>query len=119
MVRSSQSSVRKTGRSTPAPNSAAVSASRVDTSSPVGAIGALIRESRHGRFTLEELAERSRLSIGLLSEIERGHGNPSLVTLLKIAYALDLPLGHFFQDIAVHERQMVVYKHSQRTLVLP
>lgn len=51
-----------------------------------------IRRARAGRYTLAELAQRAGLSVGLLSLIERGRGNPSLTTLARIAEALDLGL---------------------------
>lgn len=57
------------------------------------AVGAAIRRSRSGRFSLAELARRSRTSVGLLSLIERGQGNPSFETLVRIAGALDVPLA--------------------------
>jgi transcriptional regulator with XRE-family HTH domain len=55
-------------------------------------IGAVIRRSRAGRFTLAQLAQRAGVSSGLLSLIERGQGNPSLETLRRIAGALDVEL---------------------------
>ena len=57
---------------------------------PSAAIGAVIRRQRAGRYTLAELAQRSGVSSGLLSLIERGRGNPSIETLQRIAAALDL-----------------------------
>jgi transcriptional regulator with XRE-family HTH domain len=57
---------------------------------PSAAIGAVIRGHRAGRYTIAELAQRSGVSSGLLSLIERGRGNPSLETLNRIAAALDL-----------------------------
>lgn len=59
-------------------------------SRPSAGIGAVIRRQRAGRYTLAELAQRSGVSSGLLSLIERGRGNPSIETLQRIAAALDL-----------------------------
>jgi transcriptional regulator with XRE-family HTH domain len=59
-------------------------------SRPSAGIGAVIRRNRASRFTLAELAQRSGVSSGLLSLIERGRGNPSIETLRRIATALDL-----------------------------
>jgi transcriptional regulator with XRE-family HTH domain len=53
-------------------------------------IGAVIRRSRAGRYTLAQLAQQAGVSSGLLSLIERGQGNPSLETLRRIASALDV-----------------------------
>lgn len=59
--------------------------------------GSAMRQSRHSRkLTLEELAERTGLSVGLLSQLERGIGNPSFMTLVRIADALETPLSHLF-----------------------
>jgi len=60
-------------------------------------LGELIRMRRLGRFSLEALARRSGVSSGLLSEIERGKGNPSYFTLLKLAEALDMEPSEFFR----------------------
>lgn len=47
----------------------------------------------------EKLAERADLSIEIVSKIERSKSNPALMTLLKIAQALCVPvhelLRHF------------------------
>lgn len=59
-------------------------------SRPSAAIGAVIRRHRTGRYTIAELAQRSGVSSGLLSLVERGRGNPSIETLQRIAAALDL-----------------------------
>lgn len=47
-------------------------------------------------LTLEDVAARSGVSIGSLSQIERGNGNPAFFTLAKIAHALDVPVARFF-----------------------
>lgn len=63
----------------------------------IARFGSAMRQLRHSRkLTLEELAERTGLSVGLLSQLERGIGNPSFMTLVKIADALGTPLSHFF-----------------------
>jgi transcriptional regulator with XRE-family HTH domain len=54
------------------------------------ALGAVIRTARAGRYTLAALASRAGISTGLLSLIERGSGNPSFTTLIRIATALDM-----------------------------
>jgi len=59
---------------------------------PSVALGAAVRRIRQGRFTLAQLAERSGVSVGLLSLVERGRGNPSINTLAGIAEALEVSL---------------------------
>jgi transcriptional regulator with XRE-family HTH domain len=68
-----------------------------DPPQTVQAVGALIRLLRtEARRSLGHVAEAAGLSPGLLSQIERGMGNPSLTTLVKLAHALDVPVGRFF-----------------------
>src|ERR1700760_2093438 len=56
-------------------------------------LGRLIRLARGERYSLDALAARSGVSAGLLSQIERGIGNPSFQTLLPVAPALDIPVA--------------------------
>lgn len=49
-------------------------------------------------LTLEELASKAGISAGLLSQLERGIGNPSFNTMAKLAYALGVPVGTFFEE---------------------
>src|ERR1700748_2596001 len=56
-------------------------------------LGRILRAARGDRYSLETLAERSGVSTGLLSQIERGIGNPSFQTLLRVAHALDIPVA--------------------------
>lgn len=67
------------------------------TSPTMQAVGALVRRLRDdARLSLASLAATAGLSPGLLSQIERGMGNPSFTTLIKLAHALDVPVGRFF-----------------------
>jgi len=60
------------------------------------AVGRAIRAMRHGRMSLQELADKSNVSVGSLSQIENGRGNPSLAMLERIAGALRLmPVSSF------------------------
>ena len=54
-----------------------------------------VRQSEH--LTLETVSQRSGISIGALSQVERGKGNPAFFTLLKIAHALEVPLTSLLQ----------------------
>lgn len=47
-------------------------------------------------FTISALAASAGVSQGLVSQIERGAGNPSYTTLIKLADALQVPVGAFF-----------------------
>ncbi len=60
----------------------------------VQAVGNEIRRLRklRGR-TLEQLASQAGVSAGLLSQVERGQGNPSFNTLVQVAHALGIPVA--------------------------
>jgi len=52
-------------------------------------LGSIIRTLRLERgFTLKELAERARLSVSFLNDIEKGRSKPSLETLINISRVL-------------------------------
>lgn len=62
-------------------------------------IGAKIKRLRvKNRLTLEELANRSELTKGFLSQVERDLTSPSIATLEDILEALGTTLGEFFSD---------------------
>lgn len=53
-------------------------------------VGTRIRELRTARsLTVQQLADRSRISRRLMTQIEHGQANPSLVTVTRIARQLD------------------------------
>lgn len=74
-------------------------------------VGNRIRELRATRgLTVTELARRAEVSTGLISQVERELADPSLVTIRKIAKALDVPLFSLFEesetdDVAVIRRE--------------
>lgn len=57
-------------------------------------------------FTLQELADLSGVTKGMISQIENGRSIPSLPVLLNIVNALDINLSDFFKDI--HQREDLV-----------
>jgi len=64
-------------------------------------LGSIVREHRQrSSMTLTDLAERSELSIGLLSRLENGIGNPSLSTLTRLADALGVHVAALFDPPA-------------------
>lgn len=56
------------------------------------------------------------VSVGLLSQLERGVGNPSYLTLAKLALALDVPVGAFFGSDRSEDR-FVVRRRERKRLV--
>ena len=68
-------------------------------------------------WTLEQLASASGVSAGLLSQVERGQGNPSFNTLVQVAHALGIPVARL-----VAGEQMtspVLRREDRRRLNLP
>jgi transcriptional regulator with XRE-family HTH domain len=64
-------------------------------------VGARIRRLRHERkMSLHGLADRTSLSIGFISQIERGISSPSLAALTSLADALDVSLSRLFEPPA-------------------
>jgi len=62
-------------------------------------IGNKVRELRQkNRFTPQDLAIKTGLSKPFLSQIENDHVVPPIATLLKLARALTVGMGFFFQD---------------------
>ncbi len=61
-------------------------------------IGHVIRQLRTAKkLSLAELAAKAKVSVGMLSQIERERANPSLRTLTRIRLALEVPLSALFQ----------------------
>jgi len=86
---------------------------------PIEMIGNKIRTIRKERgFTLETMANKTGLSKGLLSQVERGISQPSLDSLWRITRALDSSIVHFFED--VHQKHVhVIRKDKRRQMVFP
>lgn len=60
-------------------------------------IGSKVKELRtNAKMTLRELSEKTSLSTGFLSQLERGLTSIATDSLMKIADALDVELSYFF-----------------------
>jgi transcriptional regulator with XRE-family HTH domain len=67
--------------------------------------GRSIRQFRKQRgMSQEDLAEASKLSRNYISDIERGVRNPSLLALVGLSRALQMPLGDLLADIEPRRR---------------
>jgi transcriptional regulator with XRE-family HTH domain len=65
------------------------------------AIGERLRRTRTSqRRTLREVSRVARVSLGYLSEVERGRYEPSSDLLGSICVALDLPLDELLRRVA-------------------
>ena len=62
-------------------------------------IGRIIRELRKERnLTLKQMSRRTKLSVSLLSQIERAESSASVSSLFKVSSALDVPITQLFGD---------------------
>jgi XRE family transcriptional regulator, regulator of sulfur utilization len=62
-------------------------------------LGPAVRQLREGqRLSLRALAERSGFSASFLSQVENGQASPSISSMERIAAALGVSLGEFFQS---------------------
>lgn len=64
-------------------------------------VGDVLREKRQGQGrTLREVSASASVSLGYLSEVERGEKEASSELLASICKALDLPLSQMLSDVA-------------------
>lgn len=80
-------------------------------------VGETLRAVRlRQRRTLREVSAAARVSLGYLSEIERGHKEPSSELLAAICDALDVPLSEVFMTVSDTLRKQE--RLAERTMVL-
>lgn len=64
-----------------------------DTWLQVAALGAQVKVERKRRgLTVQQLSRLAGVSFGIISQLERGKGNPTFETLHRLADALEVPL---------------------------
>jgi len=95
---------------------------RVSADAQKTGLGLQLRQRRRIKdLTLTELSQQSGLSVGLLSQIERGLSSPSLKSLTQICAALATPMSWLFDSGPVEnpaEKGLVVRRGSRRRLDL-
>ena len=80
-------------------------------------LGQRLRSLRRSQGrSMERTAGAAGVSVGLLSQLERGVGNPSYLTLAKLAQALDVPVGAFFGAERAEDR-LIVRRRDRKRLV--
>lgn len=85
----------------------------------VSTIGARLRGRRNVRgLSLKEVSTRAEVSIGLLSQIERGLTMPSVRSLGAICRALEMPVSWLFEQGGPDPAAVVVRSHQRRVLDL-
>ena len=87
----------------------------LDLQYSIESVGKVLFEKRTDqRLSVHELAERADISAGMISQIERGLANPSIKTLAKLATALGMQLGIFFDPSP--DENIVVHRNQRRKL---
>ncbi len=85
-------------------------------------LGTRLRSVRHELgLSLQEVASRSKLSIGMISQIERGQTSPTFRSLRLLSGALEIPIEGFFSQQQMPEPEadgVVVRPANRRTLRL-
>lgn len=72
-----------------------------------------IKEKRiDKKLTLQELADKSSVSKGLISQIENGRSIPSLPVMFSIIQSLEMEVGDFFKDLNLIESTVIVQKKA-------
>jgi len=65
-------------------------------------VGVILRRLRHDKgWSLQELAQESGVSVGMISQIERDLANPSVRVLTAIRRALGAPVSAVFRDVSI------------------
>ncbi len=79
-------------------------------------IGKKIKKLRtNKKLTLKELSEKTNLSIGFLSQLERGLTTVAIDSLTKIAKELDVSLTYFFQ--APKKNKKIVLRSYEKEIL--
>jgi transcriptional regulator with XRE-family HTH domain len=65
------------------------------------------------KLTLQELADKSNVSKGLISQIENGRSIPSLPVMFSIIQSLEMEVGDFFKDLNLVEPTIIVQKKGE------
>ena len=86
-------------------------------------LGRKMRQIRKARgLSLQTVAQRAGLSVGLISQIERGLTSPSIRSLRQLGAALDVPVEQFFtltEPPEAYEEGHIVRPRHRRVLDLP
>jgi transcriptional regulator with XRE-family HTH domain len=81
-----------------------------------GRLGGRVREIRRGRgLTLEELAGLSGVSRAMISKLERGEKNPTLVVAAKLAEGLGVTLSRL---AGTEERHEILVVPRERRMIM-
>ncbi|OWY09655.1 hypothetical protein B6V74_06455 [Thioclava sp. F42-5] len=83
-------------------------------------VGGRLRAIREDKgLSQRELAQRSGVTNGLVSLIERNKTSPSITSLRKILEILEMTLAEFFDSDTPSEPGKFVFRHSELTEINP
>jgi transcriptional regulator with XRE-family HTH domain len=84
-------------------------------------VGDTLRRLRlRQRRTLREVSASARVSLGYLSEVERGQKEASSELLAAICGALDVELSELFTEVSQHQRREAKLAHgASRVQLVP
>lgn len=83
-------------------------------------VGETLRGMRlRQRRTLREVSAQARVSLGYLSEVERGQKEPSSELLASICSALDVELSELFTEVSATLRREEKLAHIGRIAAVP
>jgi len=97
------------------PNSARTSESEDAVDQRLGETVRLLRQ-RAG-FSIQDVANRTGLSTGMISQLERARATPSVRTLRLLSIALDVPISYFFEASDAGEPQRYIVRKNDRRLL--
>ena len=75
------------------------------------------RLRQYHKMTLEKMAQKTGFTKSYLSMIERGKKSPPIATMSKIAKALQVDMGAFFEQKKPEDHISIVRKASRQTVV--
>ncbi len=68
-------------------------------------------------FSIQDVANRTGLSTGMISQLERARAMPSVRTLRLLSIALDVPISYFFEASDAGEPQRYIVRKNDRRLL--
>src|SRR6476620_11167933 len=70
-------------------------------------------------YSIQDVATKTGLSTGMISQLERARAMPSIRTLRLLSIALDVPISYFFETSdPVEAPRYIVRKNARRLLRL-
>lgn len=80
-------------------------------------LGSKIRTIRKKlNLSISELSEKTKLSTGLISQIERNMVTPSVTSLYKIAKGLDVSIAYFFDEDNKADLNPIVKRNNRKKI---